>query len=161
VTSPPRPLKILLMGGSLLVGRNCRKIMKELGLQFTMPNRVCTWSNRLEQFLNQLFDGKLVEVTKVAMGGTNTATGSVIFQYDLVPEQARDADIVINAYSTNDMHILTILEAQSSNTTLRDKVCIDFMLDQVDLLWLLLLSFLKLLSYFCLVSPFYLYRYST
>lgn len=136
VTNPPRPLKVLIMGGSLLVGRNCRKIMKELGLQFAMPNRVCTWSNRLEQFLNQLFDGKIVEVTKVAMGGTNTATGSVIFQYDLVPEQARDADIVINAYSTNDMHILTILEAQSSNTTLRDKVCFGLMFDWVDIMLL-------------------------
>jgi hypothetical protein len=55
------------------------------------------------------------------MGGTNTATGSVIWQYDLVPEEARNPDIVLNAYSTNDMHILTVLEAESSNITLRDR----------------------------------------
>ena len=56
------------------------------------------------------------------MGGTNTATGNVIFQYDLIPPKIQNPDIVINAYSTNDMHILTVLEAQSSNTTLRDRV---------------------------------------
>lgn len=123
---PPRPLKILVMGGSLLVGVNCRRIVKEVNFQGLMPNRGCTWANRLDRFLNQFFNNtEIVNVTKVAMGGTNTATGSVIFQYDLVPEHARDPDIVINAYSTNDMHILTILDAQSSNMTLRDKVSIE------------------------------------
>jgi hypothetical protein len=126
VTNPPRPLKVLVMGGSLLVGTNCRALMKELNFQFQLPKRECTWSNRLGWFLNALFhaDAKtepLVDVTKVAMGGTNTATGSVIWQYDLVPPDARNPDIVLNAYSTNDMHILTILEAQSTNTTLRDR----------------------------------------
>jgi lysophospholipase L1-like esterase len=124
VHTPPRPVKILLMGGSLLVGTNCRKLLSELNLggPIRLPKRDCTWSNRLGQFLNAWAGGELVEVTKVAMGGTNTATGSVILQYDLIPEQARNPDIVFNAYSTNDMHILTVLEAQSANTTLRDKV---------------------------------------
>lgn len=121
-TPPPRPLKILVMGGSLLVGTNCRKLLQELGLSFRLPKRDCTWSNRLEEFLNAFANHDVVEVTKVAMGGTNTATGNVIWQYDLIPEEARNPDIVLNAYSTNDMHILTILEAQSSNVTLRDKV---------------------------------------
>jgi hypothetical protein len=122
IATPPRPLKILVMGGSLLVGTNCRKLLTELGLSFRLPNRDCTWSNRLMLFLNSLAKSDVVEVTKVAMGGTNTATGNVIWQYDLIPEEARNPDIVLNAYSTNDMHILTILEAQSSNVTLRDKV---------------------------------------
>lgn len=123
VATPPRPLKILVMGGSLLVGTNCRKLLSELGLSFRLPKRDCTWSNRLEQFLNSYAkNSDIVQVTKVAMGGTNTATGNVIWQYDLIPENARNPDIVLNAYSTNDMHILTILEAQSSNVTLRDKV---------------------------------------
>ena len=122
VVSPPRPLKILLMGGSLLVGTNCRKLLTELKLGFRLPKRDCTWSNRLDKFLNAYAGPGFAEVTKVAMGGTNTATGSVICQYDLIPEAARNPDIVINAYSTNDMHILTILEAESANITLRDKV---------------------------------------
>jgi lysophospholipase L1-like esterase len=124
---PPRPLKILIMGGSLLVGTNCGKTKSELGFQFAMPKRECNWSNRLGEFLNPYFGNSffcldMVQVTKVAMGGTNTATRNVIWQYDLIPEEARNPDIVFNAYSTNDMHILTILEAQSANTTLRDKV---------------------------------------
>jgi hypothetical protein len=122
VATPPRPLKILVMGGSLLVGTNCRKLLTELGLSFRLPKRDCTWSNRLMLFLNSYAKSDVVEVTKVAMGGTNTATGNVIWRYDLIPEEARNPDIVLNAYSTNDMHILTILEAQSSNVTLRDKI---------------------------------------
>ncbi len=124
----PRPLKVLVMGGSVTVGRNCGAVKKEMNFQWLLPLRECNWSSRLGHFLNNLILGEdekrvenLVEITKVAMGGTNTATGSVIWQYDLVPEEARNPDIVINSYSTNDMHILTILEAQSSNTTLRDK----------------------------------------
>jgi hypothetical protein len=123
----PRPLKVLVMGGSLLVGTNCAHMNRELNFQFGMPRRECNWSFRMGHFLNDFFLPKdkarmeqLVEVAKVAMGGTNTATGSVIWQYDLTPEEARNPDIVINAYSTNDMHILTVLEAESSNTTLRD-----------------------------------------
>jgi len=120
---PPRPVKILVMGGSLLVGTNCRKVLTELGINnMRLPNRSCTWSSRLQGFLNSLFKSDVFEVTKVAMGGTNTETGNVIWKYDLIPEEARNPDIVINAYSTNDMHVLTILEAQSSNVTLRDKV---------------------------------------
>ena len=128
---PPRPLKVLVMGGSLLVGTNCRKLLTELHLQFTLPKRDCTWSNRLGQFLNIYFgfadsmsdtNNIMFDVTKVAMGGTNTATGSVILEYDLIPDNARNPDIIINAYATNDMHILTILEAQNQNITLRDKV---------------------------------------
>uniref|UniRef100_A0A7S4AQF9 Uncharacterized protein n=1 Tax=Pseudo-nitzschia australis TaxID=44445 RepID=A0A7S4AQF9_9STRA len=126
----PRPLKILIMGGSVLVGTNCRIMMRELNFQFQLPKRECNWSYRIGEFINTFFLGdddkkkrteQLVEVTKVAMGGTNTGTGSVIWQFDLIPEVARNPDIVLNAYPTNDMHILTVMEAESSNTTLRDK----------------------------------------
>jgi hypothetical protein len=136
----PRKVNILIMGGSLLVGTNCRKIITEVGIPgVNIPNRHCTWSNRLEKFLNQLLGPivgvwdktssrdytsvwDLVQVTKTAMGGTNTQTGQVILEYDLLPVEARHADIIINAYSTNDMHILTVLDAAQGNVTLRDKV---------------------------------------
>jgi hypothetical protein len=132
ISDKPRPLKILVMGGSLLVGTNCAKLKREMGFEFGMPRRECNWSSRLGHFLNGFFLGEksfdpkeqtepLIQLAKVAMGGTNTATGSVIWQYDLIPEEAHNPDIVINAYSTNDMHILTVLEAESSNSTLRDR----------------------------------------
>jgi hypothetical protein len=132
----PPPVKIVILGGSVLVGRNCRKLYSDMKLQMTLPNRHCTYSNRLQVFLNQIFSPNntvlynpqqsnkkfknqreppsplistgaisLFDVTKIAMGGTNTAVGSQVLQYDLLPEEARNPDIVLNAYSTNDMHV--------------------------------------------------------
>lgn len=114
-------IKILVFGGSVLVGRNCRKLVKDLGQQNPMPNRECNWAHRLKMTLEQLFPDVFL-VTKIAMGGTNTAVGTTVFRYDLVPPESRDPDVVVNAYSTNDMHILTVLEATSGNQTLRDRV---------------------------------------
>ena len=152
-TPPPPPVQILVMGGSVLVGRNCRKLLKDLNLQFLLPNRECTYSFRLQVFLDLMthvllqryssasddsnrnsspsipigtsaraLAPQLFQVTKIAMGGTNTAVGSQIFKYDLLPDEARHADIVINGYATNDMHILTILEMKESGKTLRQGV---------------------------------------
>jgi hypothetical protein len=117
------PVKIVVMGGSILVGRNCRKLNKDLGISFTLPNRQCTYAHRLQKFLD-LVGGttEVFHVTKIAMGGTNTAVGSQIFYYDLLPREGHNPDIVINAYATNDMHVLTLLEAQSGNQTLGQRV---------------------------------------
>ena len=120
---PEKPkVKILVMGGSLIVGVNCRKIIPEHNLGFLMPNRLCTWTHRLETFLNKMLAADVFEVAKVALGGTNTETGHVLLEQDFLPPEAKNADILINAYSTNDMHIITVLEARSGNQTLREKV---------------------------------------
>lgn len=119
----PPPVKILVMGGSVLIGRNCRKLNKDLGLQFLLPNRECTYAHRLQKFLDLIAGQEdLFDVTKIAMGGTNTAVGSQVFLYDLVPDEAWNPDIVINAYATNDMHVLTALEAATGNQTLGQRV---------------------------------------
>jgi hypothetical protein len=76
----------------------------------------------LENLVNNLAGGTLVEVHNMALAGSNTATGQALLEYELLPDKARDPDILINAYSTNDMHILTIQEAANENVTLRDKV---------------------------------------
>jgi hypothetical protein len=162
---PPPPVQMVILGGSVLVGRNCRKLVKDLGLQLRFPQRECTYSHRLERFVQEFWSelvlqqqagtsagrnvnpeadaggrakgGRrrtkknkdpvdtvlpLLQVTKVALGGTNTATGSRILEYDLIPPEARDPDIVLNAYSTNDMHVLTMNDAASGNQTLRSKL---------------------------------------
>lgn len=118
------PVKMVILGGSVLVGRNCRKLMKDLDIQgMLLPNRACTWAFRLQIFMDQILQQPgVMEITKISMGGTNTAVGAQIFEYDLLPEAARNPDIVLNAYSTNDMHILTTLQAKSGNQTLRDRV---------------------------------------
>jgi lysophospholipase L1-like esterase len=117
-----RKLKILVMGGSLIVGVNCRKIVSDYSLHMQMPNRLCTWTHRLESLLNKLLGDEYVEVHKIALGGTNTQTGFVMWDSNFLPDETKNPDILINAYSTNDMHILTVLQAKEGNQTLRDKV---------------------------------------
>jgi lysophospholipase L1-like esterase len=115
-SSPPPPVRILVMGGSVTKGVNCFSSIKGV-------NRfLCAWPNRLENMINQLFGGKLVEVKAVGMGGTNSATGATILEHDLLPADAKNPDIIINSYSTNDMHVITMRQAASGNATLRDKV---------------------------------------
>ena len=116
------PIRIVTLGGSVLVGRNCRKLMVDLKAGITLPQRDCSWSNRVQVFLNQFLGEDLVAVTNIALGGSNTAIGNSILAYDLLPLEARDADVVINGYSTNDMHIWTIGQASAQNTTLSDHV---------------------------------------
>jgi hypothetical protein len=72
------PVKIVILGGSVLVGRNCRKLMKDLGIEgMLLPNRACTWAYRLQIFMDQILQQPGVfEITKISMGGTNTAVGA-------------------------------------------------------------------------------------
>jgi hypothetical protein len=114
--TPPPPVRIVVMGGSVTKGVNCYASIKGV-------NRFqCAWPNRLENMINQLFGGELVEVTAVGMGGTNSATGATILEHDLLPADAKNPDIIINSYSTNDMHAITMRQAASGNATLRDKL---------------------------------------
>ena len=107
------------MGGSVVVGVNCRSSLREMNIQMSMPNRLCSWPMRLESFINNILGGDVVTVTKVAMGGTNTETANLILRHGLLPDQT--PDILIHAYSTNDMYYYTSKSAESSNLTLREK----------------------------------------
>jgi hypothetical protein len=53
------------------------------------------------------------------LGGGNTATGQKMLDNDLIQNRP---DILINSYSTNDMHAITMSAASKGNITLRDKV---------------------------------------
>jgi hypothetical protein len=113
---PPPPVRILVMGGSVTKGVSCYADIKGV-------NRFqCAWPNRLEQMINQLAGGELVQVKVVGMGGTNSATGAIILEYDLIPADAKNPDVIVNSYATNDMHVITMRQAQEGNTTLRDQV---------------------------------------
>lgn len=116
---PPPPIKIVALGGSVLMGRNCPTLAREVDFPVRRNMRQCSWSMRLEHFLNTLAGQHVVEVHLIAFGGTNTAVGTSFFEYNLLPEPARHPDIVINAYSTNDMHVLSVAEAQEKNQTMR------------------------------------------
>jgi hypothetical protein len=118
----PRPIQILILGGSLLQGTNCRKMIRDLNIQMWLPLKHCNWGHRLGAFLNQVLQAPLVEVTNIGVGGTNTETGSILLHHELIPPQAQNADIIINGYSTNDMHVWTMEQAGHSNATLGDQV---------------------------------------
>jgi hypothetical protein len=58
-----------------------------------------------EDYYSSLWD--LVQVTTIGMGGTNTLMGNVLLEYNLLPVSARYADVIVSAYSSNDMHHTT------------------------------------------------------
>jgi hypothetical protein len=123
---PPPPLKIVVLGGSVTRGVNCYTGITRLWMER------CAWPTQLEQFLNNLArlsstnttsnEEKWVEVHTLAAGGANTEIGTLVLRYDALPEEARNPDIVINAFSTNDMHAHTIANAEAGNITLADKI---------------------------------------
>jgi hypothetical protein len=76
----------------------------------------------MKGLINGMAQGELVEVHVFALGGSNTNTATVLLEYDLLPKDAQNSDIMINGYSTNDMHIKTIEEAAGEGKTLTDKV---------------------------------------
>jgi hypothetical protein len=107
------------------MGVNCYTGIPQLHME------QCAWPVRLEHFLNNFIrtttlpnamkmgQQPLVTVYTLATGGTNTATGQMILEYDLLNHTP---DILFNAYSSNDMHLLTLNEALASKQTLQDKV---------------------------------------
>jgi len=74
-----------------------------------------------------------IHLTKLTMGGTNTRAGTKIVEYNLGLEGensqeseglsfAQDIDVIVNGYSTNDMHVLSMQESQGQNLTHREYV---------------------------------------
>ena len=116
----PRKLRILVMGGSVTAGVYCVE-NPVLGRPLHIMRRWCAWPRRLELFLEQFFPS-VVQVDVAAYGGTNTRGGTTIWEYDLFPEDVPIPDILINAFSTNDMHVISMREAQKQNMTLEDGV---------------------------------------
>ena len=128
----PRKVNILVMGGSVTMGVQCR----ENPIKDISPvRRDCAWPSRLHQFLNtillngkksgkhnKLLDTDIIRVDVLTLGGTNTETGTTIFDYTLMPHGIPYPDIVINGYSTNDMHVTSAIEAQKRNITLEEMI---------------------------------------
>lgn len=80
------------------------------------------WSNCLNLFLNAITGKDLFNIENAAMGGTNTATATNVWDYSIFPDDTPLPDIVINAYATNDMHVNTVNEANRLDTTLEKLV---------------------------------------
>ena len=115
----PRKLNILVMGGSVTMGVFCHNNPVQQTSRFARRN--CAWPTRLGHFFNALFDD-IVDVHMITLGGTNTESAIRIWDYALFPSDMPHPDIVIHAYSTNDMHVLSENEARQRNVTLEEMI---------------------------------------
>ena len=87
--------------------------------------KTCAWPTRLRIFLKRIFDvdaNEIADIKVVALGGTNTETANTIWDYSLLDKDIPAPDIVIHAYATNDMHVLSEVEARNRNMTLEDRI---------------------------------------
>lgn len=108
ISTIPPPIKIVVMGGSVTMGINCKTI------HHPIRGGRCAWPFHLQNLINNWAGGELVTVSNDAIGGTNSKIADSMIRYELVPVKSQTPDILINLYSTNDMHITTMKEA--SNT---------------------------------------------
>ena len=116
----PRPLNVLVMGGSVTMGVVCHI---NPVISTGISRRVCAWPGRMTSFFSMLFGGyQLIEFHTVAMGGTNTESGITMWDYSLLPGDIPYPDVVINAYATNDMHYNSVQTALAKNITLERSV---------------------------------------
>jgi len=116
----PPPVTILVFGGSVTAGTLCR--FNPLDIKISPPRRRCAWPFRLEYFINTMLGFDAVYIQSDALGGTNTELAIQRYQYGLLPESMPNPDIVINSYSSNDMHILSMHRAESMNISLYEAV---------------------------------------
>jgi hypothetical protein len=107
--SPPEPIRILVLGGSVTKGTNCLASSEVwLGRKQGTPEWYYAWPARLEHMLNLIFFGTDAvgggfKVNNYAMGATNSEVGAAMLENQLIPGlQENPPDIVIASSSTND-----------------------------------------------------------
>jgi lysophospholipase L1-like esterase len=119
----PRKLNLLIMGGSVTMGvvGHINPVSSKMSSGYM--RRAGAWPARLEQFLPRLFNGvNLVNVHTMALGGTNTESAITMWDYQLLAGDIPYPDILINAYSTNDMHWNSMQDAIARNQTLEQSL---------------------------------------
>ena len=117
----PRKVQILVLGGSVTNGVRCKANPVNMKIKLLTVNR-CAWPGRLQTFIEYFF-GDIIEVHAVTLGGTNTAIGTLMWKYNLLPDNIpHQPDIVINAYSTNDMHVRSMVKATGLGITIEELV---------------------------------------
>lgn len=119
--TPPEPIKILVHGGSVTTGVLCRMHpFKNVNLSVTRKN--CAWPERLKRIINKMIGFEAVQIFNDSLGGTNTELAVLKYQYGLLPQEMKKPDIIINAYSSNDMHVISMRNAEAKNLTLIEAV---------------------------------------
>ncbi len=94
------PLKIVVFGGSVTIGRECYGRV--------MEHKSCAWPRRFELLINQFVGMDLIKIYNLGIGGTNTTTASHMVDYWMYPDDLKQEgpDVIINSYSTNGEEIL-------------------------------------------------------
>jgi len=118
----PPPVNILVMGGSVAMGVLCKDNPITTEGLARYARRGCAWPLRLEMFINNIIGADVIRTQTVTLGGTNTESGISIWKYGLQPEEYPHPDVLINAYSTNDVHVNSIKAAEGRNQTIHEAV---------------------------------------
>ena len=118
----PPPVNILVMGGSVAMGVLCKDNPVTTEGLARYARRGCAWPLRLEMFVNNVLRADVIRTQTVTLGGTNTESGISIWKYGLQPEEYPHPDVLINAYSTNDVHVNSIKAAEGRNQTIHEAV---------------------------------------
>ena len=121
---PRRKVNFLVMGGSVTMGVQClhNPVVQDTS---RFARRDCAWPSRINQFLNMFlgyYPNDIFQIHVLTLGGTNTDTATTIWDYTLMPRDMPYPDIVIHGYATNDMHVLSSIEAQKRGITLEDMI---------------------------------------
>ena len=118
----PSPVNILVMGGSVAMGVLCKENPVTTEGLGRYARRGCAWPMRLEMFVNNVLRADVIRVQTVTLGGTNSESGISIWKYGLQPDDYPHPDILINAYSTNDVHVNSVQAAAARNQTIHEAV---------------------------------------
>jgi len=73
-------------------------------------------------FVNNVLRADVIRIQTVTLGGTNSESGVSIWKYGLQPDDYPHPDVLINAYSTNDVHINSVQAAEARNLTIHEAV---------------------------------------
>jgi hypothetical protein len=112
INDRPRPLKIVVFGGSVVHGVGCINLPENIHIQnlANITEINCRWVRQMGNVLESFFHNfeedddqePLFEVSSKAWGGTHSKLATFMFKYNLLEGEQIDPDIVINGFSTND-----------------------------------------------------------
>ena len=92
------PLRILVFGGSPVVGSNCERNnrLKKQGH--------CAWPGHLQEFINAYLRYDAVEVINYGIGASSSSIATMMLQLRIFPRSMLPdgPDIIMNAYAVND-----------------------------------------------------------
>jgi len=124
----PRKVNILVMGGSVTMGVLCASTPVAdtiKGPGKTFARRDCAWPARFNYLIHSILGFEphdIFQVDVLTLGGTNSETATTIWDLSLMPKNTPYPGIVIHGYATNDMHVLSELEAKKKNKTLEEMI---------------------------------------